>query len=479
MNNNKTKTIMNKNIGRSVDFVKKIIFFSLITTAVFMITASVSKSAHADEPGSMSINKAFLYSLKYNKIIKLEKIKLNMAGYESNEALSGFFPKIDFNEKYLNTNNPLYAFGSVMNQKILTNQNAGYYFSPAFLNNPGMIHNYQSVFQVEQPIFTGGKIYLGYQRAQLHKLSLKKDLSEAKQKTLYNVAKAYYSAILSHDYVDLLKNMVKTAGAQEKFAENLYNAGQVVSSDVLRAKVELAKMEEKLAAARKNYKLAKYFLNITIGLPIDSKYKLTSDLLFPSNSNNTLPAINTLQRTAFARRPDYKAFLLNKKNAGIGVDEAYGKFLPDIVAGYDYFINGPNIYPGHSYSYAFTIMLHFNIFSGLYKYNNVQKSKSRYNTMIEYKALLRNKIEMQVRKAYLQYKTYLINTRVARLAVKNAGQTLRITTNRYKAGMTTLINLDATLDQYKEANIHYLDTVYKFNLNSYYIKLVTGTLIIK
>ncbi len=479
MNNNKTKTIMNKNTGQSVDFIKNIVLFYLIAIAVFVIAASLSEKVYAYETGNMSINKAFLYSLQYNKIIKLEKMKLDIAGYEENEALSGFFPKIDFNEKYLNTNNPLYAFGSVINQKILTNQNVNHYFSPNFLNNPGMIQNYQSMFQVEQPLFVGGKIYLGYQRAKLHKLSLRKSLNEAKQRTLYNVAKAYYSTILSHDYVSLFKNMVKTATAQEKLAKNLYKAGQVVSSDVLRAKVELAKMEEKLATAKKNYRLAKYFLNITIGLPINSAYKLTSDLLLPSNPDNMMPTINTLQKTAFARRPDYKAFLLNKKNMGIGVEEAYGKFLPKVVAGYDYFINGPTMHPGNSYSYAFTIMLHFNIFSGLYKYDNLQRSESRYNTMIEYQGLLRNKIEMQVRKAYLQYKTYLINTRVAKLAVKNAKQTLRITTNRYEAGMTTLINLDATLDQYREANIHYLDTVYKFDLNNYYIKLVTGTLTTK
>jgi outer membrane protein TolC len=121
-------------------------------------------------------------------------------------------------------------------------------------------------------------------------------------------------------------------------------------------------------------------------------------------------------------------------------------------------------------------MLHFNIFSGLYDYNNLQKSKSSYNEMLEYRGLLRDKIKMQVRKAYLQYKTDLINAGVANLAALNAKQTLRITTNRYKAGMTALINLDRTLDEYKAAKLNYLNTLYKLNTDKYYIKLVTGTL---
>ena len=447
--------------------------FYLIPIAILITAITVSKGACAAGIEGMSINKAFLYSLKYNKILRLGKANLNIAGYEENEALSGFFPKINFNETYLNTDNPLYAFGSVLNQKILTNQNVQSYFSPNFLNNPGMIHNYQSEFQIEQPLFMGGKIYFGYQRARLHKLSLKKGLSETKQKVLYSVAKAYYSVVLAHKYVKLMKSIVKTAKAYKNLSENLYKAGQVVSSDVLRAKVELATAEEKLATAKKDYKLSKYFLNITIGLNVDEKYKLTSKL---TPSYNKSLSINSLQKEAFAYRPDYKALLLNKKNMGIGIKEAYGKFLPTLVAGYDYFSNGPAIHPDDSYSYAFTVMLHFNIFSGLYDYNNLQKSKSRYNTMIEYQELLRNKIEMQVRKAYLQYKTNFINTNVAKLAVLNAKETLRITANRYKAGMTTLINLYKTLDQYKAARVSYLNALYELTLNKYYIKLVTGRL---
>ncbi len=447
--------------------------FYLIPIAILITAITVSKGACAAGIEGMSINKAFLYSLKYNKILRLGKINLNIAGYEENEALSGFFPKINFNETYLNTDNPLYAFGSVLNQKILTNQNVQSYFSPNFLNNPGMIHNYQSEFQIEQPLFMGGKIYLGYQRARLHKLSLKNGLSETKQKTLYSVAKAYYSVILAHKYVKLMKSIVKTAKAYKNLSENLYKAGQVVSSDVLRAKVELATAEEKLATAKKDYKLSKYFLNITIGLNVDEKYKLTSKL---TPSYNKSLSINSLQKEAFAYRPDYKALLLNKKNMGIGIKEAYGKFLPTLVAGYDYFSNGPAIHQDDSYSYAFTVMLHFNIFSGLYDYNNLQKSKSRYNTMIEYRGLLRNKIEMQVRKAYWQYKTNFINTNVAKLAVLNAKETLRITANRYKAGMTTLLNLYKTLDQYKAARVSYLNALYELTLNKYYIKLVTGRL---
>ncbi|MHB8232110.1 MAG: TolC family protein [bacterium] len=467
---NRNKTLLNlKTTVNIVTIINATLFFS------FIFITSNAKKTLAFQTSGISIKQAFSYALKYNKMLKLEKIKLNAAGYEENEARSGFFPKINFNEIYLNTDNPLYAFGSVLNQKILTNQNVQGYFSPDFLNNPGMIHNFESEFSIEQPLFMGGKIYLGYKRAELHKQSVKKGLSEVKQKVLYNVAKAYYSVILASQYVNLMKSMVKTSIAYKKLAENLFKAGQVVSSDVLRTDVELATMKEKLALAKKNYKLAQYFLNINIGIPINSKYKLTSNLSASPYNGSSLN-ITSLQKIAFAHRPDYKALLLNKKNMELGIKEAAGKFLPELTAGYDYFSNGPAIHPGGSYSYALTVMFHFNIFSGLYDYNNLQKSKSGYNAMLEYQGLLKNKIEMQVRKAYLQYKTDFMNTKAAKLAVTNAKQTLKITTNRYKAGMTTLINLDRTLDDYKSAKVNYINTLFRLNVDKYYIELVTGRL---
>lgn len=453
---------------------------SVIGTAILsamtliLPAAGQARAAALRAGGALSMKNAFSYALRHNRMIKMEKIKLETAGYEKNEAFSAFLPRVDFNEIYTNTNNPLYAFGSVLNQKILNYQNVQGYFSPNFLDNPGMVHNYESVFSVQEPIFMGGKIYLGYKRARLNERSAGKSLTEAKQKVLFGVAKSYYSVILAKKYVNLMKSVVKTAGAYKTLAENMYKAGQVVSSDVLRAKVELASMKEKLASAEKNYRLAKYFLNINMGMPVDSEYILTGSI--KDSPYRGVLSIAALQKKAFLLRPDYKALLLNKKNMKLGIKAADGTFLPNVVAGYDYFSNGPAIHPGGSYSYALSVMLNFNIFSGFYDYDSLQKSKSAYHTMIEYQGLFRNKIEMQVRKAYLQYKTDYLNAGVARLAAKNARETLKITTNRYKAGMTTLVNLDRTLDEYKAAKASYMNALYNMNVDKYYIKLVTGSI---
>ncbi len=451
-----------------------IILFNFINNSEAITKLKTAPLLNFSSKNSLSIRQAFYYALKYNKLIKIAKYKLQDSKYDVNEAFSGFLPKINFNEIYMNTDNPLYAFGNILNQRVLTNKNTQYYFSPSFLNNPGMIHNYESNFQIEEPIFMGGKIYIRYKRAVLHKDALKKNLTASQQKVLYNVAKAYYSVDLASRYVNLMKSTVKTMRVYKNLTVNLYKEGQVVSSDVLRAKVALASMKEKLTVAKKNYKLACYYLNITMGIPIDTKLNLSTNFKFKPFANSI--SINILQNKALKYRPDYKAMILNKKNMTLGVTEAEGKFLPKISASYNYYSDAPTFHPGDSYSYSFMVMFHFNIFSGLYDYNNLEKSKTALNTIAEYKSLFKNKIEIQVRNAYLKYKTDLINTKVAKLATLNAKKTLKITRNRYKAGITTLINLDRTLDDYKQAKLNYINSLYKLNLDKYYIQLVTGTI---
>ncbi|RZD16389.1 MAG: TolC family protein [Candidatus Acididesulfobacter guangdongensis] len=476
-----------ENTGRIPNYKISFLLFAIIFTGVFLtILLNFVNNAEASKDlktasffnvpsrNSLSLKQAFLYALKHNKLIKIAKYKLQSSVYEENEAFSGFLPKINFNEIYMNTNNPLYAFGNILNQRDLTNQNTDYYFSPSFLDNPGMIQNYESNFQIEEPIFMGGKIYLGYKRAALNKDALKKNLTESQQKVLYDVAKAYYSADLALKYVHLMKNMVKTMRVYKDLTINLYKQGQVVSSDVLRAKVALASMKEKLMAADKNYRLALYYLNITAGIPINTEFTLSTDLKFKPFKK--IISVKTLQSKAFKYRPDYKAMSLNKKNMALGITEAEGKFLPKISAAYNYYSNAPTFHPGDAYSYMFTVMFHFNIFSGMYDYNNLEKSKAAFNTAAEYKSLFKDKIEMQVRNAYLKYKTDLINTNVAKLAALNAKKTLKITKNRYDAGITTLINLDRTLDDYKQARLNYINSLYKLDLDKYYIKFVTGTI---
>ena len=73
--------------------------------------------------------------------------------YRQSNAL--FLPSITASNTALTTTNPLMAFGSKLNQEILTASD----FNPALLNDPSQTQNYATKIEVLQPILNADGLY--------------------------------------------------------------------------------------------------------------------------------------------------------------------------------------------------------------------------------------------------------------------------------------------------------------------------------
>ena len=76
-----------------------------------------------------------------------------LADYQSSNAL--FLPSITASHTGISTTNPLMAFGSKLNQAILTPAD----FNPALLNNPVRTQNFATTIEVLQPIINVDGLY--------------------------------------------------------------------------------------------------------------------------------------------------------------------------------------------------------------------------------------------------------------------------------------------------------------------------------
>ena len=75
------------------------------------------------------------------------------ADYRQSNAL--FLPNINVSHTGISTTNPLMAFGSKLNQEILTASD----FNPALLNNPEKTQNFATKIEVQQPLFNLDGLY--------------------------------------------------------------------------------------------------------------------------------------------------------------------------------------------------------------------------------------------------------------------------------------------------------------------------------
>ncbi|MDX5585122.1 MAG: TolC family protein, partial [Aureibaculum sp.] len=90
-----------------------------------------------------------------NATIKISERNFDMAKADFRQTNAVLLPNISVSHTGIATTNPLMAFGSKLNQEILTAAD----FDPNLLNNPDQIRNFATKIEVQQPIINVDGFY--------------------------------------------------------------------------------------------------------------------------------------------------------------------------------------------------------------------------------------------------------------------------------------------------------------------------------
>jgi outer membrane protein len=88
----------------------------------------------------------------------------------------------------------------------------------------------------------------------------------------------------------------------------------------------------------------------------------------------------------------------------------------------------------------------------------------------------RDEIRLQVRKAYYEYDAARQQVEVARGAIVQADESLRINQNRYEGGLSTVSDLLGVEEAAHRAKADYWQAVYRVQTSYAGVELATGTL---
>ena len=90
-----------------------------------------------------------------NLQVKIAEKNYQSAKADYNQAKAVFLPNISVSHTGISTTNPLMAFGSKLNQEILTASD----FNPALLNDPAKTQNFATKFEIQQPLINVDGFY--------------------------------------------------------------------------------------------------------------------------------------------------------------------------------------------------------------------------------------------------------------------------------------------------------------------------------
>ncbi len=401
--------------------------------AIFVLAARSLWAGEASAP-DLTLSEAVKTALQKHPALRAAGYQAEAAASGVEQARSGFFPRVDLSEGFSRSDNPVYAFGSLLNQGRFTSGD----FAVERLNHPDAITNWRTNLSGSVPLFLGGRTVLGYQQAQLGRSAAEQARLRAEQEVIFGVVRAYSAVLLSREALATVQAAVRTAEANLAAAESRYEAGLVVASDALAARVRLARLREEAIAAANQVRLSNSALNEAMGVPLDQSRRVTGRLDLPPAPSEPLDG---LEAVAMLHRPDYRQVDLEARRLEKEVLRAKGALLPTMHLMGNYEVNNYRFASDGQDSWSVGVVLNLNLFNGGGDHARIVEAQANHQRAVAQRERLANAIGLEVHDAFLAHQTARERVVVAREAVAQAEESLRIVQDRYDAGLTTIVEL--------------------------------------
>ena len=390
--------------------------------------------------------------------ISIEELNASKADYKQTNAV--FLPNITASHTGISSTNPLMAFGSKLNQGILTAAD----FNPALLNNPTTTQNFATIIKVEQPLINLDGFYQRKAaKSKMEAMSLQTTRTE--DYLVFEVEKAYMQLQLAYQGVLVLEKALETSNANKIMADNSFEQGVLQRADVLNVEIRVTEVKNQLQTAKSNVQNASNYLSFLMNDKNDVVYKPTEPLIvFEFNVDDKFISEN---------RADIKAMGLAIKGF-----EAMNKadkmaFLPSLNAFGSYEMYDRKIFQGDASGYVIGAQLSWDIFQGSKRFGKAQKSKAEFEkSKLEYNQYVsKNNLELnKVKRQLVDAKNSLILTG---LAVEQSEESLRIRKNRFKEGLEKTSDLLLAETQFAQKQLEYYQTIYQYNFTQSYLNFLT------
>jgi len=427
-----------------------------------LVLISLSLGAFAQD--TITISKSELLEKVADKNLQIKIAEKTLAGAKAdyNESNSLFLPKISASHTAMMTTNPLMAFGSKLNQEILTPAD----FNPALLNDPDKTENYATRIEVLQPLINIDGLY-GRKAAKSKMEAFDLQLERTKEYLGLEVNKAFIQLQLAYKAVEVLEKANATVQANLKLIENYNKQGLLQKTDLLSVQVRVNEVKNQLQYAKSNVQNASDYLAFLLDDSNENKVYKPLEVI-----ENTIE-ISTFETQLSANRKDVLAM---EKSV-----EAYEKmakmsqmnFLPRLNAFGSYEMYDTQLFQTGAKGYTIGAQLSWDIFDGYKSIGKHQKAKAEFQKAEVEAKQYKAQSQLELNKTNRQLTDAENKVNLTKLALEQAQEAYRIRANRFKEGLekTTDLLQSETLQQQKE--LEYLQAVFEYNFTKKYLEFLT------
>ncbi len=417
--------------------------------------------------GELTLTEAVEMALNNNPMVHASAAGVDAAAAGVSEAKAGRLPLLKFNEKYTNSNNPVYVFGSLLEQGRFGPDN----FDVNFLNDPGSLSNFRSSMSLQIPLFNRFQVQSGIEQARIRADQSQSEADWVRQQLRLHVIQTYFGLLVARQRKEVAAEAVRTAQAEVDNIQSKVEQGLAVRSDLLAMEVQLADFRQQQVQAEGDEQTALAALNSVLSVPVGTPVRPAGRL---EERDFPVPPQDQLISAALNRRPDYLNAAKQVDLVRQQVRVAKGGWWPDLNV-FAQVGHSTQDFSNGSGDFAVGASLNFDVVDFGRPARIAQAVAQSRRAQAE-RDRTANQVRLEVVQALQRYLTSKQRLQLTSTAVEQATEAQRIVQDRLDVGLTTVTEVLRAQTALLRARLNQLGARYEHYLGYAQVLLASGSL---
>jgi outer membrane protein TolC len=431
----------------------KTCFISAIALLAFSLPVTAKEN--------WNLEQAIDYALEHNPSIEIAALQVEQAEATIGQARSGYRPKVEVQSGYMATNQPMMAFGSILNQ-------GAFDFGLDF-NKPGTVDDLSLSGRIVYPLYTGGR-----RSAELNSAKSNKQLSEFKEKAARKglklaVIQAWHNILKNKAFLESQQSNEAALERSLEVAQNQYDAGKFLKTEVLNLEVRLAQAKESVLNASMQLELAQRQLLNLLGTE-DTQLLSRFDFSPQARQDEVFAQLEPL------KRDEISAMELWVQSATEQVKAAGSANKPNVNSFASYQYNRGFEMDGDGDSWMAGISLNYSVYSGGAVKNRVKEARAAKRSAEQALRQTQLAVELEQRNGEIAYRSALESVRVTSKMIQQAEESAELSRQRFEKGVILSSELIDVENRLTEARTRRAQAVANLQIAKAQYKLAMGHL---
>ena len=417
---------------------------------IALLIMSTSLATAAPSVQSLTLKEAISMALENNNLIKAAGYRATAAHQGIAIASSRYYPQLFFEETFAASNAPTQTFMMKLDESRFTQQD----FEISNLNHPGTWHDFKTGLTLQQTLYSPS---LAPARNIAVKAAEKElmNVDAVKQDIAFQVLRLYLDVQRSEARFKAAEKAVTEAQEHRRLATVRSSAGTGLRSDELRARTHLSSAEQQLITALNDRILAKMQLAITVGLKDGDK----ADIAEPLTRLSRPPQPDELTMAALENRSELRQSRVELEKADASLRLARSGYLPALDAFASYQLHAKDVpFGSDNDAWMAGVTFKWHLFDGFrtnHERDREAAGRSAAAQMLESRT---KEIKFQVQESFLRREEMGKRLEVARHALLDAEETVRLLSRRFENSLATMVELLDAQTALNQARANLVDT---------------------